>query len=43
MARDYAHFVNWDPHDDTVIDESKGERWFRTESEARAAGWRPPR
>ena len=30
-------------YDDTVIDESKGERWFRTESEARAAGWRPPR
>ena len=25
------------------IDESKGERWFRTESEARAAGWRAPR
>ena len=30
-------------YDDTVIDESKGERWFRTETEARAAGWRPPR
>jgi endonuclease YncB( thermonuclease family) len=30
-------------YDDTVIDESKGERWFRTESEARASGWRPPR
>ena len=30
-------------YDDTVIDESKGERWFRTESEARAAGWRAPR
>jgi endonuclease YncB( thermonuclease family) len=27
----------------TEIDEAKGERWFRTESEARAAGWRPPR
>jgi endonuclease YncB( thermonuclease family) len=30
-------------YDNTVIDEAKGERWFRTESEARAAGWRPPR
>jgi hypothetical protein len=30
-------------YDDTVVDESKGERWFRTESEARAAGWRAPR
>jgi endonuclease YncB( thermonuclease family) len=27
----------------TRIDESKGERWFCTEDEARAAGWRPPR
>lgn len=27
-------------YDDTIIDESKGERWFRTEAEARAAGWR---
>ena len=24
----------------TKIDESKGERWFCTEAEARAAGWR---
>src|SRR5262245_36391777 len=29
-------------YDDTRIDESKGERWFCTESEARAAGWRAP-
>ncbi|HEX5045879.1 MAG TPA: thermonuclease family protein [Gammaproteobacteria bacterium] len=28
---------------ETVIDESKGERWFCTEDEARRAGWRPPR
>jgi endonuclease YncB( thermonuclease family) len=28
---------------DTEIDETKGERWFCTEAEARAAGWRPPR
>ena len=27
----------------TRIDEAKGERWFCTEQEARAAGWRPPR
>lgn len=27
----------------TRIDESKGERWFCSESQARAAGWRPPR
>lgn len=27
----------------TRIDTSKGERWFCSESEARAAGWRPPR
>ncbi|SEW24381.1 Endonuclease YncB, thermonuclease family [Cognatiyoonia koreensis] len=27
----------------TRINESKGERWFCTESEARAAGWRPAR
>jgi endonuclease YncB( thermonuclease family) len=27
----------------TRIDESKGERWFCTEQEAQAAGWRPPR
>jgi len=24
----------------TQVDESKGERWFCTEAEARAAGWR---
>jgi endonuclease YncB( thermonuclease family) len=30
-------------YDNTVIDASKGERWFRTESEARGAGWRAPR
>ncbi len=27
----------------TRIDESKGERWFCSEQEAQAAGWRPPR
>jgi endonuclease YncB( thermonuclease family) len=30
-------------YDHTTIDESKGERWFCSEAEARAAGWRPPR
>jgi endonuclease YncB( thermonuclease family) len=29
--------------DETVIDESKGERWFCTEAEARRAGWRAPK
>jgi endonuclease YncB( thermonuclease family) len=28
---------------DTVIDGAKGERWFCTEAEARAGGWRAPR
>src|SRR3990172_3581913 len=27
-------------YDDTVIDEAKGERWFCTEAEAVATGWR---
>jgi endonuclease YncB( thermonuclease family) len=27
----------------TKIDESKGERWFCTEEEAKLAGWRPPK
>jgi hypothetical protein len=32
------------PHyDRTGIDESAGERWFCTEAEAQAAGWRPAR
>ena len=30
-------------YDETRVDESKGERWFCTEDEARAAGWRAPR
>ena len=28
-------------YDATGIDESRGERWFCSEAEARAAGWRP--
>ncbi len=30
-------------YDETVIDEAKGERWFCTEAEAVAAGWRRSR
>jgi endonuclease YncB( thermonuclease family) len=30
-------------YDETRIDEGNGERWFCTEAEARAAGWRAPR
>jgi len=30
-------------YEKTRIDESKGERWFCSEEEARAAGWRPPK
>ena len=30
-------------YDDTVIDESKGERWFCSAAEARREGWRAPR
>ena len=41
-ARIY-HVPDASSYDDTRIDESKGERWFCTESEARAAGWRAPR
>jgi endonuclease YncB( thermonuclease family) len=41
-ARIY-HVPGASSYDDTRIDESKGERWFCTESEARAAGWRAPR
>lgn len=29
-------------YDQTQIDESRGERWFCSEEEAVAAGWRPP-
>jgi len=34
------HLPGCDSYDKTVIDESKGERWFCTEPEALAAGWR---
>jgi endonuclease YncB( thermonuclease family) len=37
------HVPDSPSYDQTKIDESKGERWFCTETEARAAGWRAPR
>lgn len=37
------HVPGSSAYEKTRIDESKGERWFCTEQEARAAGWRPPR
>ena len=30
-------------YDDVRIDTARGERWFCTEEDARAAGWQPPR
>jgi endonuclease YncB( thermonuclease family) len=36
------HLPGSDSYDKTRIDESAGERWFCTEAEALAAGWRPP-
>ena len=36
------HVPGSDSYDRTRIDESRGERWFCTEAEARAAGWRAP-
>ncbi len=41
---DRIYHTPWSPHyDRTRITESKGERWFCSEGEALAAGWRPPR
>ena len=37
------HLPGSNAYDTTRIDPSAGERWFCTEAEARAAGWRPPR
>ncbi len=36
------HVPGTSKYDATMIDESKGERWFRSEEEAIAAGWRAP-
>lgn len=35
------HLPGSPSYDDTRIDERRGERWFCSEDEARAAGWRP--
>ena len=35
------HLPGSGSYDQTQIDEARGERWFCTEAEARAAGWRP--
>src|SRR5688572_30056877 len=37
------HVPSSSSYADTMIDGNKGERWFCTEAEARAAGWRAPR
>ena len=37
------HCPLWRDYDKTVITEEKGERWFCTEEEAVAAGWRKPK
>lgn len=37
------HLPRWRSWPKTRIDEAKGERWFCSEAEARAAGWRPAR
>jgi len=34
------HVPGGEYYDKTVIDESKGERWFCSEAEAQSAGWR---
>lgn len=37
------HVPGTSSYDDTAIDTNKGERWFCSEAEARAEGWRAPR
>lgn len=37
------HLPGGDRYERTDIDLTKGERWFCTEAEARAAGWKPDR
>jgi hypothetical protein len=37
------HLPGQDYYDKTIISPEKGERWFCTEEEARAAGWRKAR
>jgi hypothetical protein len=37
------HVPGSSSYEETIIDESAGERWFCSEAEARRAGWRAPR
>lgn len=37
------HLPGSSSYEATVVDESRGERWFCSEAEAREAGWRAPR
>ncbi|HEX9876229.1 MAG TPA: thermonuclease family protein [Gammaproteobacteria bacterium] len=37
------HVPGSSSYDETIIDESRGERWFCSEAEAQSAGWRAPR
>ena len=37
------HLPGTSGYEKTVIDPDKGEGWFCTEDEAKAAGWRAPR
>jgi len=42
-SRGRIYHTPWPPHyNRTRINEARGERWFCTEGEALAAGWRPP-
>jgi endonuclease YncB( thermonuclease family) len=41
-SRGHIYHLQWSPWYDRVnIDEARGERWFCSEAEAQAAGWRP--
>ena len=42
-GRKLYHLPGGRGHADTRIDTARGERWFCTEAEARAAGWQPAR
>ncbi|TAG92505.1 MAG: hypothetical protein EAZ09_15250 [Oscillatoriales cyanobacterium] len=36
----FYHLPSMEDYESTVIDPASGERWFCTESEAKASGWR---
>ena len=38
-GRRLYHTPGCEDYDETVIDLARGERWFRTASEAKASGW----